>query len=379
MKIAFVHIKHSGTGGNEKYLNDASYYLAEQGHEVTIICRRHEAAHHKNIKFVKLKSFSLGPAHRSWSFAKAADKYVREHQFDVVIGLGKTYSQDILRLGAGLIESYHEAAHKYSRSPTQIALGRDWLKNKVELALERKAFKKGNYKHIIANSQMVADDVKRRYGVPDNKISVIYNGVDTTRFSTENRKKYGEKTRKEFGISEADKVVLFLGTNYGLKGLDRALNSLKLVVEKDKQIKLLIVGYGKRTEEFKAITRSLGLAENVIFAGGRRDPEAFYSASDIFLLPTRYDPFANATLEALASGLPVITSKKNGGHELLLDNDSAWVLNDADDPAEVSRAINHFLQTNNSDEISLKAVTLAKQNQIASKMAQLSSLVDQIT
>lgn len=377
MKIAFLHIKHSGTGGNEKYLNDASFYLADQGHEVTIICRRHEAAHHKNINFVTLKPFALGPAHRSWAFAKAADKYLKQNHFDVVIGLGKTYSQDILRLGAGLIESYREAAHKYSRSPLQIALGRDWLKNKIELNLERRAFEKGNYKHIIANSQMVADDVMAKYNVPKDKISVIYNGVDVTRFTPDNREKYRASIRNEFNIAMDDKVLLYLGTNYGLKGLDRALNALKEVVEKNKKVKLLVVGYGKRVDEFKANAASLGLKDHVIFAGGRRDPEAFYAAADIFVLPTRYDPFANATLEALASGLPVITTRQNGGHELLLDSECARVLKAPDNSAEMVEAINHFLSSKVLAEITEKAVELAMQHQIKSKMRQLSMLVEQ--
>ena len=375
MKIAFVHIKHSGTGGNEKYLNDASRYLAEEGHEITIICRRHEAAHHKNIGFVTLKPFALGPAHRSWAFAKAADKYVKEHKFDVVIGLGKTYSQDILRLGAGLVESYHEAAHKYSRSPLQIALGRDWLKNKVELALERRAFEKGNYKHIIANSKMVADDVKRRYGVPDDKISVIYNGVDTTRFSPDNREKYRAKIRAEFNIAEEDKVLLYLGTNYGLKGLDRALNALKLVVERIENVKLIVVGYGKRTEEFKAIAASLGLENNVIFAGGRRDPEAFYAASDVYVLPTRYDPFANATLEALASGLPVVTTKNNGAHELIENGVQGEVLQDADDMVELENAIDRLIHK----DLHSACRSLAEHHKIKEKMHDLIGLVEQVS
>ena len=373
MKIALVHIKHAGDGGIEKYLNNLSSYLADKGHDVTIICRRHEKSHHPEVKFVKLRPFAIGPAHRIWTFAKAVEKHVQKNNYDVVYGLGKTWSQDIIRLGFGLHETYIKQAHKYSRSPMQILLGRDRIVNKVELAIERKTFANPSLKKVIANSRIVAEEVKALYQLDDDKIEVIYNGVDLERFKPANKTKYRDKIRNEFGLNDEDFVLLYLGTNYGRKGLDRLLNAMAISVKKKPHLRLLVVGYGSRIAEFEKMSEKLGLRDKVVFAGGRRDTEALYAASDLFVLPTRFDPFANTTIEAMASGLPVVTSKENGAHELITEKVEGSVLLNADDDKTFSELLNYWCE----DEVSclggIYARKLAEKHSIGSKM---NSIVD---
>jgi len=378
MKIALVHIKHAGDGGIEKYLNNLSSHLADKGHDVTIVCRRHEEPHHPKVKFIKLKPFALGPAHRTWTFAKAVEKHVQQVKYDVVYGLGKTWSQDIIRLGFGLHETYLQQAHVYSRSPMQIKLGRDRIVNKVELAIERKAFANPKLKKVITNSKMVAEDVKRRYQLPDDRIEVIYNGVDLERFNPNNRIKYRNAIRSELGISDQDFVLLYLGTNYGRKGLDRLLNAMPALVKQKPFIKLIVVGYGSRIDEFKQIAEKLGVSSNVIFAGGRRDTEALYSASDLFVLPTRFDPFANTTIEAMASGLPVITTIENGAHELITSRVEGEVLNDGDDEAQFSEVLNYWCDFDVASKGGICARSLAEKHDIASKMSIIEVIIEGI-
>ncbi|MDH3326207.1 MAG: glycosyltransferase family 4 protein [Gammaproteobacteria bacterium] len=368
MKIALIHIKHAGDGGIEKYLNNLSSYLADKGHDVTIICRRHENQHHPKVKFVKLKPIAFGPAHRIWTFAKAVEKHLQHEKYDVVYGLGKAWSQDIIRLGFGLHETYIKQAHAYSRNPTQIMLGRDRIVNKVELAIERKAFSNPDLKKVIANSKMVADDVKQRYQFSDDQIEVIYNGVDLVKFNPDNKIKSRQSVRAEFGFTEKDFVLLFLGTNYGRKGLDRLLRALPQVVANKPLVKLLVVGYGSRIKEFKALAEKLGVTKRVVFAGGRRDTQALYAASDLFVLPTRFDPFANTTIEAMASGLPVITSVENGANELITNGIEGCVLKNADDSEEFSEVLNVWCDADVAKAGGVCARKLAEKHSIESKM-----------
>ena len=378
MKIALVHIKHAGDGGIEKYLNNLSSHLADKGHDVTIVCRRHEEPHHPKIKFVKLKPIALGPAHRIWTFAKAVEKHVQQVKYDVVYGLGKTWSQDIIRLGFGLHETYLKQAHIYSRSPKQIMLGRDRIVNKIELTIERKAFSNPNLKKVITNSKMVAEDVKNRYKLADDKIEVIYNGVDLNRFNPENTGKWRNSIRVEFGFTENDFILLYLGTNYGRKGLDRLLNAMPPVVKEKTAIKLLVVGYGSRIDEFKKLAEELGMADNVVFAGGRRDTEALYSASDLFVLPTRFDPFANTTIEAMASGLPVITSIENGAHELISNGVEGTVLEDADNVTKFSDVLTHWCNVEVATAGGKNARLLAEKHGIESKMESIIAILENL-
>jgi UDP-glucose:(heptosyl)LPS alpha-1,3-glucosyltransferase len=121
-------------------------------------------------------------------------------------------------------------------------------------------------------------------------------------------------------------VLLFLGTGYGRKGLDRVLGALPALLRQQPRARLLVVGYDSASARYERRAKRLGLRHAVRFLGGRRDTETCYSAADLYVLPTRYDPFANTTLEALAAGLPVITSDANGAGELISSGFEGLVL-----------------------------------------------------
>jgi UDP-glucose:(heptosyl)LPS alpha-1,3-glucosyltransferase len=111
--------------------------------------------------------------------------------------------------------------------------------------------------------------------------------------------------------------VLFLGTGYYRKGLDRVLQAFPALLRREPRARLLVVGYDSNHASFARHAATLDIAARVCFLGGRRDAEACFAAADLYVLPTRYDPFANSTLEALAAGLPVITTAANGASEIL--------------------------------------------------------------
>jgi UDP-glucose:(heptosyl)LPS alpha-1,3-glucosyltransferase len=148
-------------------------------------------------------------------------------------------------------------------------------------------------------------------------VSVVYNGVDLERFHPCRRAGEGAELRRSCGWAAEDLVLLFLGTGYGRKGLDVLLDALaRLDVPRSH---LLVVGYDSASGRFERRAAELGLGRRVRFLGGRRDVETCFAAADLYVLPTRYDPFANTTLEALASGLPVITTAANGAGELVTE------------------------------------------------------------
>ena len=127
----------------------------------------------------------------------------------------------------------------------------------------------------------------------------------------------GAALRAELGFAAGEPVVLFLGTGYARKGLDLLIDAFPALLAREPRARLLVVGYDSARASFEQRARELGIAGRVTFSGGRADPEAWYTAADLYALPTRYDPAAYTTLEALASGLPVITSTTNGAGELI--------------------------------------------------------------
>jgi UDP-glucose:(heptosyl)LPS alpha-1,3-glucosyltransferase len=310
-------MRQRGTGGTERYLSQIAAHLGNAGHAVTIVCRSHEDAPHAAVRFVVLRPLALGAAWRMWSFAQAVERHLRSVRYDVVFGLGKTWSHDVIRLGGGCHETYLELAHEATLRPTQWGGQRGSLKHRLAVAIERRALRPGAYRHVITNSEMVRRDVCRRHHVPPDLVSVIYNGVDLERFHPRRKPMEGTAVRRSFGFGSQHFVVLFLGTGYGRKGLDVVLAAFPPFLAKYPQARLLVAGYDSAQTYFENQVERLGLAEHVAFAGGVRDTEAYFAAADLYVLPTRYDPFANTTLEAMASGVPAITTTQNGASEIM--------------------------------------------------------------
>jgi UDP-glucose:(heptosyl)LPS alpha-1,3-glucosyltransferase len=334
MKVALVHLRHGHTGGTERYLDQIATHLAERGDDVTIVCRSHENAPHPNVRFVTLRRPVPGSAWRMWAFAKDVEHHVTTSHYDIVFGLGKTWTHDVIRLGGGCHQTYLDLAHKATQSPCERWLGRSRLKQHIALSIEASALAPAAYRRVITNSAMVKGDVVRRHGVPAQSIEVIYNGVDLERFHPDRHRDRAVELRHACGFTADDFVVLFLGSGYGRKGLDALLDAFAIMASP--RARLLVVGYDSAQPAYERRAARLGIAPRTRFLGGRRDAEVCFAAADVYALPTLYDPFANSTLEALASGLPVITTTANGGHEVLTHRETGSVLPVTDSPQALS-------------------------------------------
>ncbi|MFH1402725.1 MAG: glycosyltransferase family 4 protein [Candidatus Altiarchaeota archaeon] len=201
----------------------------------------------------------------------------------------------------------------------------------IVLAVERHNYAGGNYRKIISVSQGVKREIMRLYGVPDEDITVIPNGVDLQEFNPENRGVYSRETREKLGISMEDTVLMTTSWEYKRKGLRHIVDALPLTPE---DVKLMVVG---RDDEgpYRRQAEKLGVKDRLIFAGTTSDIRRYYAAADIFVFPTSYEAFSLATLEAAASGLPLLTTKVNGTEELVKDGyNGHFIERDGTDIAE---------------------------------------------
>jgi len=200
-------------------------------------------------------------------------------------------------------------------------------KPSVELRLEESLFAKRGAQRVIANSQMVKDEIVRWYGYPADQIEVVYNGVPRQLVEVDEQERM--KSRRALGLGPEDIVVLFVGSGWERKGLRFAIDA----VQRNSNLKLVVAGRGD--------ARKLE-SPRLHFLGVVRDLPALYGAADIFLLPTIYDPFSNACLEALAAGLPVITTKANGFSEIIENGRHGTVIEEPQDVAAISDALNFW-------------------------------------
>jgi UDP-glucose:(heptosyl)LPS alpha-1,3-glucosyltransferase len=243
---------------------------------------------------------------------------------DVLMSLERIWRCDIYRAGDGVHRAWLERRSQIA-GPWQKLTRILNRKHSAALALEKSLFGKGGAGRVIANSRMVQDEIVRLYGFPSEKIDVIHNGVplEALRRGEESR----SKMREALGLKSEDIAVLFAGSGWERKGLRFAVEAIE---KSRKQMRLLVAGHGDK-RKFKSA--------RVQFLDVVQDMPALYGASDIFLLPTIYDPFSNACLEALAAGLPVITTRANGFSEIIETGVHGTVLDDPRNTDAVCEAL----------------------------------------
>jgi len=345
MRIALVHMRHARSGGTERTLNQLAAFLAEREHQVTLVCRSHVEPPHPTVRFQVLRPLSIGGAWRMWAFARAVESFVaaRRDEYDVVVGLGKTWSHDVMRLGGGVQRTYLELAHPATLEGWEKLARRGALKQRIACAIEDRALAPGAARKWICNSEMVRRDVLARFRLPEEDVVVVHNGVELARFEPALRATAGAELRGQLGFEPGDVVALFLGTGYGRKGLRELLHAFAEVQRERTNARLLVVGFDSTAGRYIALAEALGIAAVTRFLGGRADVATCYAAADLYVLPTLYDPFANTTLEALASGLPVITTQSNGAAELMTPEREGAILPHDRAPSALAACLHAWL------------------------------------
>lgn len=179
---------------------------------------------------------------------------------------------------------------------------------------------------LAAVSKLTATELTRHFGRED--VTVIPNGVDSDLFTMAERLRRREVIRKSLQIDPNDFVVLFIGNDWKKKGLSGLLEAVALL--RDLPIRLVIAGRDNRIG-YDAQIGQLGLGERVLFLDPSGDVMQFYAAADVYAGPTLHDSFALPPIEAMACGLPVITTSRNGGAQIVEDAVNGYVLPDPRD------------------------------------------------
>jgi UDP-glucose:(heptosyl)LPS alpha-1,3-glucosyltransferase len=302
MKILIIARPFSVHGGVETATSGLLGALIAHGHDVHRAGPGRQTAP-AGVTDHRLPVPPLPAALRPLVMAALAARIAAAGDWDVVQSHERTLRQDVYRAGEGTHRAYLDAVAPAATRG---------LRHRVMLALERRVF--ARTPEIVAISQAGRLEIGRVYGVPDGRLSVVYNGVDLERFHPRLRETHRAPARAEAGLSPDAWTLLFAGSGFERKGLDVALEALRALG--DSATRLLVIGRGD-VARYRALAAELGVAERVVWLGVRADIERWYAAADVLVLPTRYEPFGNVHLEALATGLPVVTSRVAGGAEVV--------------------------------------------------------------
>lgn len=310
MKIGLVCRYFLATkGGLERYTLALSAELARRGHEVHVFANKGEGA--PDIQLHPVPLFPLTSPGKNLSFACMASRRISGFRLDVVHSMERIWDQDIFRASDGINPVQMEL-----RYPNPFVRGFKAVtpRRQVLSQLENRIFRNNGARFIMTNSNLVKDQIRRYYGVSSDRIRVIYNSVDHQRFNRSVKDRYRREVRTRYGIDESDLLIFFVGNGFQLKGLPILLEALAGL--QNRKIKLVVAGNDPIASHQRWAQRN-GIGNDTIFLGYQTGLERFYGAADLFILPTRYDPFANVCLESMACGTPVITTRMNGVSEII--------------------------------------------------------------
>ncbi|MGE4505617.1 MAG: glycosyltransferase family 4 protein [Desulfovibrionaceae bacterium] len=314
-RIAILNPRLSRYGGAEGFAWRLAEALARAGYRVDFICGRSEAAPPEGVRPVVVGRFGPFRWMKLLWFALAAERARRRGGYDLTIGLGKTFTQDVMRVGGGPLPVFWRLS-KLAWEPGMPRILKmlrrrlnpaNWVGWWIERVQARTT------PVIVANSYLSRQWIVEAHPHLDPAaIRVIFNRPDLSRFSPLPREARAE-LRAAAGIREGERAVLTAGTNFALKGVATLIRALARLPERYR----LFVAGDRNPDACLSLARKLGVEGRVTFLGRVNDMRAFYNAGDVFVLPTFYDASSNAVMEALACGIKTISSRCNGSAHFL--------------------------------------------------------------
>ena len=319
-------------GGAEQSVAYLAGELAKEGHEVHLFAHHITEGDLRGIVFHRVPIIRGASVFKVLSFAFYAASLLKKESFDIVHSFERTFYHDLYRAGDGCHEEWLLSRHR--AFPFRRPLDAVSPRHLAILAMQRQIFTPDCSRRVIANSMKTKQEIVRHYDYPEDRIAVVYNGVDPDRFHPRNRERLREPTRAALGLAPDDLALLFVGSGFERKGLSFCLKGTAQALSRCPQtpLKLIVAGKGN-PRSYQALARTLDLHGRVRFVGAWTRMEELYAAADAFVLPTLYDSFANVTLEAAAAGLPILTSRQNGASELIEDGRNGLIVSS---PTEIS-------------------------------------------
>lgn len=346
MKICFVTHKVKKGDGQGRVNYEVITEALRQGHEIIVISselsedlRSDPRVEWVQIHVRRVPTFLL--RYQAFAIWSAISLWIRRSRIDLVVVNGFiTYAGSDINCIHFVHSAWVKSKYHPFRERKTIHSLYQLVYNSLNAFLERIFLRRT--RHIIAVSEQVKQELVQDAGIAADRITVVPNGVDLNEFYPRS------VNRADFQLEENRIYALFAGDlKSKRKNLDTVLKALAEVPD----IHLLVLGDVDKSP-YPKLAEQLGLNERVVFLGYRKDIADIMSLSDLFIFPSRYEPFSLVILEAMATGLPVITSSRCGVVELLSE-DAAVVMDDPEDTQALVSALRELV--NNHERIQLMA------------------------
>lgn len=368
LRVAVVRQRYSAYGGAERFVARALPALERAGAEVTLIARSEKGWGARRV--LRVDPPYAGSLWRDWSFARGARAAWQREGFDVVQSHERIPGCDLYRAGDGVHRRWLELRRAAAGPLERLGITLNPYHRYV-CSAEKRLFEHPRLRAVVCNSRMVRDEIQSAFRVAPEKLHVIYNGVDLAHFHPQHREALRGAARAELGCRPRDTLFLLVGSGFSRKGLEAAIDALGACA--NESLWLLVVGRDGEQARFAARARGTGLGERVRFLGAKEDVRPLYAAADCFMLPSRYDPFPNTALEAMAMGLPAIVSSRCGAAEIIEPGANGWVC-EPDDVPGIARLMQAADQAVRAGRAALAARATAERFGIDAMASQMSAL-----
>jgi UDP-glucose:(heptosyl)LPS alpha-1,3-glucosyltransferase len=325
MRIALIlKCLDPARGGAEQWTFQMAARMVRAGHDVTHIGEFQS----REVSAAGVGWIPVSATRGTLGFACAVDRASGGWDFDVVADMGHTWTGDvILPHGGSRLASLRQndllvpPVLRWVRQGLQAVVPR----YRQQLRLQRRQLDPTDGRLIIALSEMTERHHRTLDRVPAMAIRQVYNGVDIERFSPARCELLRSAQRAAWGITGDETIFLLVAHNFALKGVRELIAAFAAVARKDSNSRLFIAGKD-RPGRYQRQADKEGCGDRVQFVGAIADSVAAYAAADVYVHPTYYDPCSLTVLEALACGLPVITTEFNGAGELITPGQEGFVI-----------------------------------------------------
>jgi len=247
--------------------------------------------------------------------------------------------------------------------------------------VEDRLVSEGGCRRFLAVSELTRKIFLGEYPVDPALVTVVHPGIDAFPYAKLDRERCRREIRGRFGIGPDEPLILFVSMNFAIKGLDHILRGLGRLRKRDPEsrFRLLVIGRGDE-KAYGRLARELGLGDAVVFAGAvaRDGLPAFYLASDLYIMLSRFDTFGMVVLEAMAAGLPVLISGRVGARDIVREGENGFVVENPADSDVVAGRIGEMLRQEVRTEMGKQALQTAKENSWEAAVARVLAAYEEV-
>ena len=330
MKVALIRQSYRPNGGQERFMARLVPQLVLQGIQPVVIGREWVGSGFDDlVEIIRLNPSYMTRTQRDRGFCQAVQSHLAASQYAFVQGHERIPGVQIYRAGDGVHANWVKTLCRRGRW-----LRPNWIPyHRYTIAAEDAMYRHPSFRWVICNSQMIERQVLERNPHLEGRTMLIRNGLDPDRFNPGVRTARADM-RARHGVRDDEAIALFVGSGFWRKGLDLSIEALR-----DTAARLWVVGSDADLAAMRMQAEEALGAGRVRFFGMQEDPRPHYGAADFFVMPARYDPAPNGVLEALACGLPVVTSTATGSAEFMEGEDAPGLVVEVADPEALRGAM----------------------------------------